>query len=248
MLWSVCQPICLRPRAYPSPSWSSTAPGSRAARTRTAETSFSSTPARSSRRARRKISCSMSTFKRSSTHTARAPNLTSTRTSHHLRRSRRTSTTSTFPATWTHSNPKRRSMWLGCKRRLTDWRTNWSMCAAGWLTTLRSWAFMLSGDNGRRPGHRRASESEMKPRWKEVRLGSLIELRNGINFTQASRGRRVKVVGVGDFQNREVLSEFETTGTTVIDGDLQPDDLLADNDLLFVRSNGNKALVGRCVI
>jgi len=107
---------------------------------------------------------------------------------------------------------------------------------------------MLSGDNGRRPGHRRASESEMKPRWKEVRLGSLIELRNGINFTQASRGRRVKVVGVGDFQNREVLSEFETTGTTVIDGDLQPDDLLADNDLLFVRSNGNKALVGRCVI
>lgn len=109
---------------------------------------------------------------------------------------------------------------------------------------------MLSGDSGRPPRQRKnwASESEMKTTWSEVRLGSLIDLRNGINFTQASRGRRIKVIGVGDFQNREVLSDFENAGSTVIDGEPQPDDLLIDNDLLFVRSNGNKALVGRCVI
>lgn len=88
----------------------------------------------------------------------------------------------------------------------------------------------------------------MTSRWTPTSLDALVELRNGVNFTQASRGQSLKVVGVGDFRNREVLSDFSNTNSVVINGDIHQDDLLAENDLLFVRSNGNKALVGRCVI
>jgi type I restriction enzyme S subunit len=45
----------------------------------------------------------------------------------------------------------------------------------------------------------------------------------------------------------EELSDFTQTGTVRINGDLNGEDILKDGDLLFVRSNGNKALVGRCV-
>lgn len=88
----------------------------------------------------------------------------------------------------------------------------------------------------------------MNSAWKVKSLDDLVDLRNGVNFTQASSGQSLKVVGVGDFQKKEVLSDFSNTSSVVINGDIQQDDLLADNDLLFVRSNGNKALVGRCVI
>ena len=59
---------------------------------------------------------------------------------------RRTSTTSTFPATWTPSSRKRRSTWPRCKRRSTGWRTNWPKCAAAWPATSRSWASMSNGE------------------------------------------------------------------------------------------------------
>ncbi len=88
----------------------------------------------------------------------------------------------------------------------------------------------------------------MNSAWKVKSLDDLVDLRNGVNFTQASSGQSLKVVGVGDFQKKEVLSDFSNTSSVVINGDIQQEDLLADNDLLFVRSNGNKALVGRCVI
>lgn len=88
-----------------------------------------------------------------------------------------------------------------------------------------------------------------KPKtWVQTRLDRVAEFRNGMNFTQSSRGQSIKVVGVGDFLDRETLSDFSQTETAVSNGQINADDLLADNDLLFVRSNGNKALVGRCVI
>jgi len=84
--------------------------------------------------------------------------------------------------------------------------------------------------------------------WRRTRIDKLVEFRNGMNFTQESRGQSIKVVGVGDFLDREILSDFSQTNSVVINGQINADDLLAENDLLFVRSNGNKALVGRCVI
>jgi type I restriction enzyme S subunit len=84
--------------------------------------------------------------------------------------------------------------------------------------------------------------------WQHSSLGALVEFRNGMNFTHTSRGQNVKVIGVGDFGDREILSQFSNTSRVTIDGALNEDDLVRDNDLLFVRSNGNKALIGRCVL
>jgi len=84
--------------------------------------------------------------------------------------------------------------------------------------------------------------------WKRKSLGILFDFRNGINFTHASRGEKVKVVGVGDFKDNEVLSDFSGTTSVTLKGAVNKDDLLQNEDLLFVRSNGNKALIGRCVL
>ncbi|UTW50188.1 restriction endonuclease subunit S [bacterium SCSIO 12827] len=84
--------------------------------------------------------------------------------------------------------------------------------------------------------------------WKRKSLADLLEFRNGMNFTQASQGEQVKVIGVGDFKDKEVLNDFSETQSITLNGKVNPDDLLENDDLLFVRSNGNKALIGRCVL
>ncbi|MFF9164618.1 restriction endonuclease subunit S [Streptomyces longwoodensis] len=84
--------------------------------------------------------------------------------------------------------------------------------------------------------------------WKPKYLSDLVELRNGVNFTRAASGQAVKVVGVAHFRDREVLSDFADVDSVILNGGIAQDDLLSENDLLFVRSNGNKALIGRCLL
>jgi len=79
-------------------------------------------------------------------------------------------------------------------------------------------------------------------------LADVADFRNGLNFVRGERGHSVKVVGVGDFQQHETLADFSETAAVTITNEIGKDDLLQDGDLLFVRSNGNKALVGRCVL
>lgn len=84
--------------------------------------------------------------------------------------------------------------------------------------------------------------------WKRVALSDVAEFRNGLNFTRGESGHTIKVVGVGDFQRHETLSDFSDTTLVTVTNRVAEGDLLQDNDLLFVRSNGNKALIGRCVL
>ncbi len=85
----------------------------------------------------------------------------------------------------------------------------------------------------------------------EVRpFGSFADFRNGVNFSASSRGLGdLAVIGVGDFQDNERLIDF--TGleriSRILVG-LEDEALLRDGDLLFVRSNGSKKLIGRCMI
>lgn len=88
----------------------------------------------------------------------------------------------------------------------------------------------------------------MREGWKRTALSGVADFRNGLNFIRGERGHAVKVVGVGDFQQHEILTDFSETSHVTITNKLTEEDLLQDNDLLFVRSNGNKALVGRCVL
>lgn len=79
------------------------------------------------------------------------------------------------------------------------------------------------------------------------KLGDLAEFRNGLNFSRHSQGETVKIAGVGDFQNNFLLP-VQQLKTTMIEGSLRNDDKLREGDIISVRSNGNKALIGRVML
>jgi type I restriction enzyme S subunit len=83
--------------------------------------------------------------------------------------------------------------------------------------------------------------------WVEKPLGVLASFRNGINYTQGSKGERVKVVGVKDFQ-KDFFVPWKNLDTVTIDGALGEIDILREGDVLVVRSNGNPELIGRCIL
>lgn len=96
-------------------------------------------------------------------------------------------------------------------------------------------------------GHLEAIFTQRGKRWTERRLGELMTFRNGVNFTKSSRGDAVKIVGVKDFQNKYWAS-LDNLDTVTTAGSLRDVDMLKENDLLFVRSNGNVELIGRCLL
>ena len=81
--------------------------------------------------------------------------------------------------------------------------------------------------------------------WKCYKLNEISSLSNGINFDKSAYTSGVKLVGVSDFQNR-IYPDYDSlleVDTKVV----KSGDYLEKGDIVFVRSNGNKALVGRCV-
>jgi type I restriction enzyme S subunit len=83
--------------------------------------------------------------------------------------------------------------------------------------------------------------------WEEKTLGELANFRNGMNFTKSSKGEKINIVGVKDFQN-SFWVPFETLETVTLDGKLNDLDLLNKGDILAVRSNGNPQLIGRTLL
>lgn len=86
-----------------------------------------------------------------------------------------------------------------------------------------------------------------KKDWVEKKLGEIATFRNGMNFTKGSKGERIKIVGVKDFQ-KSFWVPFETLESVTIDGKLSDIDTLKKDDILAVRSNGNPALIGRMLL
>ncbi|QLQ24241.1 MAG: restriction endonuclease subunit S [Dechloromonas sp.] len=78
-------------------------------------------------------------------------------------------------------------------------------------------------------------------------LGELAAFRNGINFTKSSKGTPIKILGVKDFQNH-YWAPFEDFDSIVPDGAVPDSDILIEGDIVFVRSNGNPDLIGRCLL
>lgn len=81
----------------------------------------------------------------------------------------------------------------------------------------------------------------------DTKLSDIVELKNGLNYTKSSTGEVIRIVGVKDFQNyfSPKIDELESVQ---IDGKLSTDYQLKNDDILVVRSNGSKNLVGRCII
>jgi type I restriction enzyme S subunit len=82
---------------------------------------------------------------------------------------------------------------------------------------------------------------------KTVKLGQISTFRNGLNYSRSSNGEEVRIVGVGDFKNN-FLVPIETLSSIKLDGKLGEDDLLKSGDILAVRSNGNRELIGRTML
>ena len=82
--------------------------------------------------------------------------------------------------------------------------------------------------------------------WKCYRLNEISSLSNGINFDKSAYTSGVKLVGVSDFKNR-IYPDYDSlleVDTKVV----KSGDYLKKGDIVFVRSNGNKELVGRCMM
>jgi len=87
--------------------------------------------------------------------------------------------------------------------------------------------------------------AEVPEGWRSVPLGSLGEVKNGLNYHKESLGFDVNILGVGDFKERSILTD--TSNLQAVSLSTKPDDdyFLKDGDIVFVRSNGSKELVGR---
>ncbi len=83
--------------------------------------------------------------------------------------------------------------------------------------------------------------------WVEMALGTLATFRNGINYTKNSKGEQIRIIGVKDFQTNFWVPA-DNLDTVTIDGKLNNLDLLRQDDILAVRSNGNVELIGRCML
>ena len=83
-----------------------------------------------------------------------------------------------------------------------------------------------------------------KLKWPTKRLGDLAEFRNGVNYNKSSFGMGIKVVGVSDFQDytKPRYDELEQINP---EGIVTERNILRDGDIVFVRSNGNRELIGR---
>jgi type I restriction enzyme S subunit len=83
--------------------------------------------------------------------------------------------------------------------------------------------------------------------WPVVRFGEIVKFRNGLNYSRENFGCGLKIISVGNFGNRftpdlDALQEINPEGVATAE------DYLMDGDLLFVRSNGNRDLVGRAML
>lgn len=81
---------------------------------------------------------------------------------------------------------------------------------------------------------------------KTIKLSKLGDLKNGLNYSGGEIANPIKIIGVADFQNN-TTPDYDSLGF-VDSSFVSSDYLLEEGDIVFVRSNGNKNLVGRIMI
>ena len=84
--------------------------------------------------------------------------------------------------------------------------------------------------------------------WNIIRLSELGDCKNGMNFHTNDSGVEIHCLGVGDFKNLSSITDTAKLPIIALNEMPSDDYLLKNGDIVFVRSNGNKALVGRSVI
>ena len=72
--------------------------------------------------------------------------------------------------------------------------------------------------------------------------------KNGMNFHTGDSGTEMHCLGVGDFKDYATIDGTDHLPMISLNEVPPEESMLQDGDIVFVRSNGNKALVGRCVV
>ncbi|MCM1126926.1 MAG: restriction endonuclease subunit S [Lachnospiraceae bacterium] len=81
--------------------------------------------------------------------------------------------------------------------------------------------------------------------WNKKPFLDMGECKNGMNFHQDDAGIEIHCLGVGDFKDLTLIDDVEKLPMVSLNEMPSEEYLLKDGDIVFVRSNGNKALVGR---
>ena len=83
--------------------------------------------------------------------------------------------------------------------------------------------------------------------WKTKSLLDMGNCKNGMNFHYDDKGVEISCLGVGDFKDLSVIDNTKELNIVSLNKMPSEEYLLKDGDIVFVRSNGNKDLVGRCL-
>ncbi|MBR4840135.1 MAG: restriction endonuclease subunit S [Paludibacteraceae bacterium] len=84
--------------------------------------------------------------------------------------------------------------------------------------------------------------------WEVKRLGEVATFKNGLNYSPNETGKKYHIIGVSDFQMKSEISCNNELTTIYANDTIDDGYLLQDNDILFVRSNGNKQLIARNIL
>ena len=82
-------------------------------------------------------------------------------------------------------------------------------------------------------------------------IKSLLEMgycKNGMNFHTGDSGIELYCLGVGDFKNYSIIDGTDQLSKISLNEMPPEESMLHNGDIVLVRSNGNKDLVGRCVL
>lgn len=77
-----------------------------------------------------------------------------------------------------------------------------------------------------------------------IKLGEVAQFRNGVNYDESNFGKGIKIINVANFKDYST-PKYEELGEINPNDIIKEDDLLQKGDIIFVRSNGNKNLIGR---
>lgn len=82
---------------------------------------------------------------------------------------------------------------------------------------------------------------------KITKLGTIAKFKNGLNYKEATVGDTVSIVGVANFKDNK-SPKWDDVKNITIKKNVDDSYLLHKNDLLTVRSNGSRELVGRFML
>ncbi len=78
----------------------------------------------------------------------------------------------------------------------------------------------------------------------KYKLGDIAKFKNGLNYSKSDNGEKISIVNVANFKENK-SPEWGELDKINVSGKIRDDYLIHKDDLLTVRSNGSKELVGR---